>query len=192
MAEKKLNLLADFPPVSTEKWMEKVTVDLKGADFNKKLVWKTNEGFNVMPFYRAEDITSLETKDSAPGVFPYVRGTKADNEWLIRQDIVVESAKDANAKALDILYKGVNSLGFKLKKDELSAGYIATLLEGIAADCVELNFSICVSAAATLATILTDYFKSKGYDPKALQGSINFDPLNRMLQTGKELTKDKL
>jgi methylmalonyl-CoA mutase len=192
MAEKKLNLLADFPPVSTEKWMEKVTVDLKGADFNKKLVWKTNEGFNVMPFYRAEDITSLETKDSAPGVFPYVRGTKADNEWLIRQDIVVESAKDANAKALDILYKGVNSLGFKLKKEELSAGYIATLLEGIAADCVELNFGICVSAAATLATILTDYFKSKGYDPKALQGSINFDPLNRMLQTGKELTKEEI
>jgi methylmalonyl-CoA mutase len=50
MAEKKLNLLADFPTVSTQQWMDKITADLKGADFNKRLVWKTNEGFNVMPF----------------------------------------------------------------------------------------------------------------------------------------------
>ena len=192
MAEKKLNLLADFPSVSAQQWMDKITADLKGADFNKKLVWKTNEGFNVLPFYRAEDIEGLQTKDAAPGVFPFVRGTKADNEWYVRQDIVVESAKEANAKALDILYKGVTSLGFKLKKEELSADYIATLLEGIAADCVELNFSICVSAAANLATILTDYFKSKEYDVKKLQGSINFDPINRMLQVGKELTKEEV
>ena len=192
MAEKKMNLLADFPLVSTQQWMDKITADLKGADFNKKLVWKTNEGFSVLPFYRAEDIAGLQTKDAAPGVFPFVRGTKADNEWFVRQDIVVESAKEANAKALDILNKGVTSVGFKLKKEELSADYIATLLEGIAADCVELNFGICVSAAANLATILTDYFKSKEYDVKKLQGSINFDPINRMLQAGKELTKEEI
>ena len=192
MAEKKMNLLADFPPVSTQQWMDKVTVDLKGADFNKRLVWKTNEGFNVQPFYRAENIESLKTKDSAPGVFPYVRGTKPGNEWLVRQDIVVESAKEANAKALEILYKGVNSLGFKLKKEELSPEYIATLLEGIAADCVELNFCICVSKAADLATILTGYFKSKAYDVTKLHGSINFDPMNRMLLAGKELTREQI
>ena len=192
MAEKKMNLLADFPPVSTQQWMDKVTVDLKGADFNKRLVWKTNEGFNVQPFYRAEDIEALKTKDSAPGVFPYVRGTKPGNEWLVRQDIVVETAKQANAKALDIMFKGVTSLGFKLKKEELSPEYIATLLEGIAADCVELNFCICVSKAADLATILTGYFKSKDYDVTKLQGSINFDPINRMLLVGKELTKEQI
>ena len=192
MAEKKMNLLADFPSVSAQQWMDKITADLKGADFNKKLVWKTNEGFSVLPFYRAEDIAGLQTKDAAPGVFPFVRGTKTDNEWFVRQDIVVESAKEANAKALDILYKGVTSVGFKLKKEELSADYIATLLEGIAADCVELNFGICVSAAANLATILTDYFKTKEYDVKKLQGSINFDPINRMLQVGKELTKEEV
>ena len=192
MAEKKMNLLADFPPVTTQQWMDKVTVDLKGADFNKRLVWKTNEGFNVQPFYRAENIESFKTKDSAPGVFPYVRGTKPGNEWLVRQNIEVVTAKEANAKALEILYKGVNSLGFKLKKEELSPEYIATLLEGIAVDCVELNFCICISKAAELATILTAYFKSKNYDVTKLQGSINFDPINRMLLAGKELTKAQI
>ena len=135
MAEKKLNLLADFPAITTEEWMAKINADLKGADFEKKLVWKTNEGFNVMPFYRLEDVAELKTTTSAPGEFPYVRGTKTDNDWYVRQDIDATCAKTANAKALDVLNKGINSLGFILNKKELSAEYIATLLEGICAEC---------------------------------------------------------
>jgi methylmalonyl-CoA mutase len=192
MAEKKMNLMADFPAVSTQQWMDKITADLKGADFNKKLVWKTNEGFNVMPFYRSEDVESLKTKDVAPGVFPYVRGTKADNEWYVRQDIVVENAKEANAKALDVLCKGATSLGFKLKKSDLSPEYIATLLENIQADCVELNFSICTKRSAELATILTAYFTSKEYDVLKLQGSINWDGMNAMLLRAKNLEKAEI
>jgi len=192
MAEKKLNLLADFPSVSTQQWMDKITVDLKGADFNKKLVWKTNEGFNVLPFYRAEDIAGLQTKDAAPGVFPYVRGTKADNEWFVRQDIIVDSAKEANAKALEILYKGVNSIGFILKTKEVSAETVETLLEGINAECVELNFRITVKSIVQFGTLLSEYFTAKGYDAKKLHGSICFDPFLRMLQIGKEMTKEDI
>lgn len=192
MAEKKLNLLAEFPSVSSQQWMDKITADLKGADFNKKLLWKTNEGFNVMPFYRAEDIEGMKTKDSAPGVFPYVRGTKSDNEWFVRQDINVKNAKEANTKALDVLCKGATSLGFKLVKEDLSADYMATLLQNIEAECIELNFTICVSHAPELAKLLTDYFKSKNYDVKKLQGSINFDPINRMLIAGLESSKESI
>ena len=192
MAKNKLNLLADFPAVSTQQWMEKITADLKGADFDKKLVWKTNEGFNVMPFYRSENIENLKITNLLPGEFPYVRGTKTTNEWYIRQDICVEDAKKANAKALDILNKGVTSLGFNLKKKELNANYIADLLKDICAECVELNFYICISAAAELGKILSDYFKSKGYDANKLQGSINFDPIGRMLLKGKNLSEQEI
>lgn len=45
MAEKNLNWLADFPAITTDEWMAKITTDLKGADFEKKLVWRTDEGF---------------------------------------------------------------------------------------------------------------------------------------------------
>ncbi|MCE5330584.1 MAG: methylmalonyl-CoA mutase small subunit [Bacteroidales bacterium] len=192
MAEKKLNLLAEFPSVSTQQWMDKVTADLKGADFDKKLVWKTNEGFNVMPFYRAEDIDKLKTTEVVPGKFPYVRGTKLDNSWFVRQDIVVVDAKQANAKALDILNKGVDSLGFKLNKNDLSAAYISALLENIDAECVELNFSICSKRSAELASILTGYFKSKNYNLAKLQGSINWDGMNAMLLRAKNLSKEEL
>ncbi len=186
MAKNKLNLLANFPPVSTEEWMAKITADLKGADFDKKLVWKTNEGFNVRPFYRTDDIEGLKTTDLLPGEFPYVRGTKTDNNWLVRQNMAVTDPAEANKKALELLTKGVTSLGFKLSKKDLSADYIATLLQGIPAT-VELNFHICVSRAAELVELLAAYFKAQGFDLATLQGSVNFDPMNRMLLKGKDL-----
>lgn len=53
-----------FPECSYDEWRAKVEADLKGADFNKKLVWRTNEGFNVQPVYRAENIADFKTTDS--------------------------------------------------------------------------------------------------------------------------------
>ena len=187
MADSKEKLFSDFSPVSTEKWMEKVTADLKGADFEKKLVWKTNEGFKVKPFYRMEDLEGLKTVNALPGEFPYLRGTKKNNnEWLVRQEIMVEDSTEANAKALDILNKGVDSLSFHLRAKDLSEAFIETLLKDICADCVELNFATCQGHVAELATLLIGYYQKKGYDLNKLQGSINFDYLNKMLAKGKE------
>ena len=102
MADSKEKLFSDFSPVSTQEWMDKITVDLKGADFEKKLVWRTNEGFKVKPFYRQEDLEGLKTTEGLPGQYPYIRGIKKDdNTWFIRQDITVNDAAEANAKALD-------------------------------------------------------------------------------------------
>ena len=189
MANSKEKLFADFAPVSTQEWLDKINVDLKGADFEKKLVWKTNEGFKVKPFYRKEDLENLKTTEALPGEFPYLRGTKkSDNTWLVRQEIKVDCPKEANAKALDILNKGVDSLGFSLRKKDLSAEFIATLLDGICAECVELNFSTCQGATVMLANLLVAYFTQKGYDLNALRGSVNYDPLGKMMVRGKDLT----
>ena len=189
MADSKEKLFSDFPGVSTEAWMEKITADLKGADFEKKLVWKTNEGFKVKPFYRQEDLEGLKTTEGLPGQFPYLRGTKKnDNTWYVRQEIKVECAKEANAKALDILNKGVDSLGFSLKKKDLCPEYIETLLEGICAECVELNFSTCQGATVLLANLLVEYFTKKGYDLANLKGSVNYDPMGKMLSKGKDVS----
>lgn len=189
MADSKEKLFSDFPAVSTEQWMEKITADLKGADFEKKLVWRTNEGFKVKPFYRQEDLEGLKTTEGLPGEFPYVRGTKKnDNTWFVRQEIKVECPKEANAKALDILNKGVDSLGFYVKKKDLSPEYIETLLNDICAECIELNFSTCQGHTVELAKLLVAYFQKKEYDLTKLQGSVNYDPMGKMMVKGKDLS----
>ena len=189
MTANKEKLFEQFPPVSTEEWKEKVIADLKGADFDKKLVWRTNEGFNVQPMYRAEDIEGLKTTDSLPGEYPYVRGTKRDNEWLIRQDIHVENPQEANQKALDLLQKGVTSLGFQIGQDHINPEGFATLLKGIDAENVELNFISCIKNAVKVGTELTAYFKAQGVDLQKVKGSISYGPFKRILKHGRDFPK---
>ena len=189
MADSKEKLFSDFPPVSTQEWMDKIQVDLKGADYEKKLVWKINEGFKVKPFYRQEDLEGLKTTDGLPGQYPYLRGIKKDdNTWFIRQNIRVDDPAEANAKALDILNKGIDSLGFHVPAKALDADFIRTLLKDICCECIELNFTTCQRHTLQLAELLVAYFKEKGYDPEKIQGSVNFDPISKMLQKGKDLS----
>lgn len=189
MADSKEKLFSDFPAVTTQEWMDKIMVDLKGADYEKKLVWKTNEGFKVKPFYRREDLEGLKTTEGLPGQYPYIRGNKKDdNTWFVRQDIRMDNPAEANAKALDLLNKGIDSLGFHIKAKDLNADYIRTLLKDICCECVELNFKTCQRHTVELAKLLTEYFKEKGYNPEKLQGSLDFDPISRMMKKGKNVS----
>ncbi|MBR6997580.1 MAG: methylmalonyl-CoA mutase small subunit [Prevotella sp.] len=187
MSNIKEKLFTEFTAPTTQEWLDKIQVDLKGADFQKRLVWRTNEGFNVQPFYRREDLKDLKAVDSLPGEFPFVRGNKKDNNlWYVRQDIKVDDAKAANAKALDILNKGVDSLGFQIPGNEVSKELVATLLDGILPQYVELNFKTCQRHCVELAEMLVAYFKEKNYPLAELKGSINFDPISKILCKGKD------
>ena len=181
-------LFQEFVAPTAQEWIDKIQVDLKGADFQKRMVWRTNEGFDVQPFYRREDVEKLQTPDSLPGEFPFVRGNKKlDNEWYVRQNITANSAAEANAKALDVLNKGVTSLGFSIPKAELSEEYIDALLNNIVCDCVELNFVTCKRCSLKLAEILVAYFEKKGYDKENIVASIDWDPIEKTVAKGKDV-----
>lgn len=184
MSKQREKLFTDFPPVTTEEWMEVVTKDLKGADFQKRLVWRTNEGFHVNPFYRAEDIEGLPALENLPGQFPYVRGTRKDNVWYVRQEIDVTDFAEANKKALALLERGVTSLGFHLPKNALSAENLGILLQGIAPDKVELNFRTCISRTAEMARLVVDYVRGQNLNVLECFGSIEFDPFRKILKKG--------
>ena len=181
----KEKLFSEFQAPTTQEWLDKIQVDLKGADFQKRMGWKTNEGFDVQPFYRREDLADLKAVNSLPGEFPFVRGNKTDNNlWFVRQEINVECPKAANEKALDILNKGVDSIGFKVPGKSISKEFVAELLEGIMPQYVELNFSTCQRHCVELAKVLVEYFKEKNYPLADLKGSINFDPIAKILCKG--------
>ena len=189
MAEKKEKLFDQFPAVTTEEWRAKVDADLKGVPFEKKLVWRTNEGFNVQPMYRAEDIEDLKTTDTLPGEFPFVRGTRDNNNWLTRQEILESDPVKANEVALDVLTKGVNSLGFKVAEPTLAT--VETLLKGIDIAAVEINFTCCPGKALALAEALVEYIK-KNNAAESFRGSIDYNPLRPAFRHGKNIPADAI
>lgn len=188
MANNKEKLFTEFSAPTTQEWLDKIEVDLKGADFQKRLVWKTNEGFSVQPFYRREDVEKLQTPNAMPDEFPFVRGNKKDNNlWYVRQEIEVSDAKEANAKALDILNKGIDSLSFTIPGDSVNADFIEQLLDGILCDVVEVNFNTCKRHSVELAQILVAYFEKKGYNKEKVVGSIDWDPIEKIVVDGKDV-----
>jgi len=178
-------LFDQFPPVSTKEWMDKIRSDLKGADFHKKLVWKTNEGFEVKPFYRMEDTENLMYINTLPGEFPYIRGNKINNNnWYVRQSIEVSDYVEANRKALTILMKGVDSLGFIITDPEsVCESNFIILLDGILIENIELNF-LCEGKAKEILDLISVITAERGLDPSAINGAIEADPVSRLMLNG--------
>ena len=94
------SLFDTFKPTSTTAWKQKIQVDLKGADYNEALLWKTEEGIVVKPFYTDEDNINLNTNS-----------TKF--KFSISQSIFIDDEKIANAIALNALKKGATAIEFK-------------------------------------------------------------------------------
>ena len=167
-------LFTEFPEVTTEQWEAAIEKDLKGADYNKKLVWKTIEGFDVKPYYRASDLKGLEYLENNPNEKPFVRGHHdKDNDWEIRMDIDTEDIKAQNTIALEFLNRGVNSIGFNTK-NVTSKEDLALLLEGIYPEYIRINF-LKSCDYLTLLQLFVDYCKEKKYNTNKIRGSINLD-----------------
>ena len=140
------NLFKEFPSVATTEWISAIIKDLKGADFDSKMVWKTSEGFNLNPFYREEDILNLKyiKSENNPEVsgLPVVRGYKTEsNNWDICQEINVINIVEANKFAVDALKNGADSISFVFNEDNNIKQYaLQKLLKGINIENQKLRF----------------------------------------------------
>jgi len=92
-------LFNEFNKTSAAAWKQKIQVDLNGDDYNQNLLWKTNDGIVVKPFYTKEDRTNHEIKTT-------------QQEFNICQHIFVGDEKIANSLAIDALKRGANSIQF--------------------------------------------------------------------------------
>ncbi|MBN2682281.1 MAG: acyl-CoA mutase large subunit family protein [Bacteroidales bacterium] len=181
----KEKLFNEFPPVSTEQWESKINADLKGADYYKKLVWKTLEGFPVNPYYRQEDLKKLDYLNVPVNTFPYVRAIKEDNNWIVRQDVKISNIDVANSTAYEALFKGADAVGF------IGSGEVITnqaafnrLLRGIHLNKKEVNF-ISGHAGPDFLSMLVNYAEDYNFDKKQVRGSLDFDPIRFLNANGR-------
>ncbi len=175
-------LFADFPEISTAAWEEKIKSDLKGADYNKKLVWKTDEGINVKPYYREEDLASL---DYLGNVGQLRMTSSAPNSWIICQDIFPDSdTGEANKRIKTALKGGAQAIRIHLTLCPLpDIQTLDSLLDGIALGETEIHFEGCLNADA-LYSMLIELASTKGIKASHLRGSLGADPLGKMMRMG--------
>lgn len=93
-------LFNDFASVSAKAFKQKIQVDLKGADYNDALVWKSPEGIHVKPFYHNDEAT-----ESMPA--PEVR-----ENWFVGEDIFILDPPVAAKKALKAIENGTEAIHF--------------------------------------------------------------------------------
>ncbi len=179
--DKPVNLFHEFPPVSTSQWEEKIQQDLKGADYEKKLIWKTAEGFKVKPYYRSEDLQNLKPMlSSLPGQFPFVRGTEnGPKDWLVAQDIEFSDTIKASETGRDATERGADALIFNASHVRSGAD-VTTILTGISTEKTFVGFNSAASYTAH-----AEYLKEAlGEDMRKLRGMLDFDPLSYVLTNG--------
>lgn len=177
-------LFQQFPEISTQEWEATIMKDLKGADYNKKLVWHTDEGFDVRPYYRAEDLLNISYLDSLPNEFPYTRGYKTDgNNWEIVQEITEKDPQKANEIALKAIDKGTNMIAFN-SADITTSTQMESLLQNIDLEKNGVQFNHSKSYIP-LVKLFVDYINKKGFNKEQIIGAINFDAIVFALKQGK-------
>ncbi|QRM89776.1 methylmalonyl-CoA mutase [Lacinutrix sp. WUR7] len=143
-------LFTDFDKVSSKQWKQKIQADLKGADYNDTLIWKTNEGIDVKPFYHADEFDA-----------PF-KSIPSPEGWSICQTIFVYDVALSNKKAIKVLERGAESIQFIIPNKEVS---ITDLLENIDLETTTLFFELQfldsefvkqLSTIATKSSIQTD------------------------------------
>ena len=130
-------LFTEFNETTEQQWKGQLIKDLKGIDFNT-LVWKTNAGLNVQPFY-----TSETTTQKSPLVFTH-------NDWAICEYIIVKNEKEANTQALNALSNGASGLVFVIDHKIDSS----VLLKGISVQHIYTLFKISSAFAEELQNTL--------------------------------------
>lgn len=183
MSASKNKLFSEFSPSTAQEWKDLIVNDLKGGDYNKKMLWKTNDGIEIEPFYTLSNIEQLEYLNSNINEYPFVRGNKStENDWTICQTVEVKDLKEANLKAHNYLKNGVQGIEFKL--DFLSSyEELEILLSNLPLTEMYLHFKGSHSYSI-LFDLLKTYCNNNKIETSLLKGSFNFDPFSYYLLHG--------
>lgn len=166
-------LFQNFDPSTKKEWIEKATADLKGADFNKRLVWKNLNGIDIQPFYTKEDQQSFlsNTGHNAEHIVNYRR-------------IVVDDMAKANKLGLKAIEEGATGLLFEISSEVTPA----VLLEGIDLGQTTVSF-ITEEKTLEFARKFRSYVEESGIEKTSLKGYLDSNFIVEYLTKG-TLDKD--
>ena len=97
-------LFSDFEPTSAKAFKQQIQYDLRGADYNETVIWRSPEGIDVKPFYHRDDIREIATIPGQP------------ESWQIAEEIFILDPQVSAQTANEVLSRGVDALFFKADK----------------------------------------------------------------------------
>jgi len=159
-------LFDNFDDVSAKEWKQKIQFDLKGADYNEALIFKSFEGIDVKPFYHQEDIEKIDHTIQHPST------------WRISHKIKVTTADTGNTSALDAIKKGAENIYFVITAETIN---LSVLLA---------NISPGVSIHIETLFLSKTYIQELNRIAKKQQLSIHLftDIIGNLLKTGNWFT----
>jgi len=193
MTDHPLTFAGDFPTATSDDWRTLVEKALKGADFEKTLVSKTFDNFEVAPLYTGADWPSEKGASGLPGALPLTRGAHAapaNAAWDIR---VAHSHPDpiaTNRAILEDLEGGATSLELFIDPEAEAGICVPTLadleetLTGVHLDMAAVTLTARGSGLAASA-LLAALWQKRGLAPGDAKGAFNVNPISTLLATGK-------
>lgn len=152
-----------FESISSKQWKHQIQYELKGADYNETLVWESPEGIKVKPFYHNDEIvTEISVR------------TKA-TEFTILQNIFVHDIQKSNARALESLNRGAESIRFTIENESIS---IEDLMHNLPLKNTTYYFNLPFFSSDYAAKISD--FASKNHSKFILQ----IDPIGQLTKDG--------
>ena len=142
------NLFSEFDPISAKHWKQQIQFELKGADYNETLVWESPEGIKVKPFYHNDDFEASEEVN--------LNAITPSKPFAIVQNIFVHDVKKSNARALETLQRGAESVRFTIESELIS---IEELMQNLPLENVYYYFNLPFLSIDFVAKI--DDFASK-------------------------------
>ncbi|WP_159022551.1 methylmalonyl-CoA mutase family protein [Formosa sp. L2A11] len=168
MSTKNNTLFSEFGPVTKDAWLEKVNIDLKGGDFNRRLVWKNLNGIEIQPLYNTED------------TIDYLKNTGENAHALVNyRSVIVTSAASGNALALKAVVEGINGLVFQIKSNVS----VSALLQGLDLNTITVSFVLSENAL-DFATDFFAYAEKNVSDKKNLKGYLDLGVISDYVTTG--------
>ena len=131
-------LFSAFNAATKREWTDRITTDLKGADYNEKLA-SNIQGIEISPIYHANDNIPIFNSS-----FP--------KHWECYQLINAKNAKEGNKRALEALQNDVSGLCFT------NPNNLAVLLKDIEIEYIRIDFK---DYDATFINQWEEYSKGK-------------------------------
>ncbi len=191
-------LFSEFPPVSREQWEEVIIKELKGADYEKKLMWKSPEGIIIKPYYTKEDIQNIPYYNKEHTEAPVYRTRKKTNNWTIFEEVYVADVLKANEQAVDALQRGAEGIEFIIQEKihyDLCNHFktfddLALLLKNIDITKTPIRF-VAGCSSGVILSILDEYIENQQIDKKTVNVSFDYDPIGHLTVNGNFFTAEE-